>query len=139
MINIVEDELTAEQFLELYYSVDWYGLYKPQVENLLKKSIKTFTMFVDDRLVGMGRLSKNRTSNIVYLKDFVIKSEYQGEGNGKVLMDYVLKTVHNNKPPEKIARLEVYSALGKESFYQKCGFKRSDNEFSGQGYYMMVE
>ena len=68
------------------------------------------------KLVGMGRaLSDGEYQAGLY--DLVVLPEYQGKGIGKAIVG----AIHERLPA---CTTILYSAPGKEPFYEKCGYHR---------------
>ena len=132
------DKLTPEEYFEIYSSVDWRGLRFSQIAEMLNRSSHTFALYEDKNLVGMARLC-GKISSFVYLNDLIIKPEYQNEGYGKFLLNYIVDFIRNNKPEEKSVKLEVLSARGKEDFYKHNGFIGFDDDYNGRRFFAYVE
>ena len=72
--------------------------------------------YVGSELVGMGRaLSDGEYQAGLY--DLVVLPEYQGRGIGKAIVG----AIHERLP---VRTTILYSAPGKEPFYEKCGYHR---------------
>lgn len=78
-----------------------------------------FKCFVYDsgKLIGAGRALADGV-DCSYICDVAVHPDYQGHGIGKEL---VTRLVELSKHHRKII---LYAAPGKESFYQKLGFRR---------------
>ena len=111
MKNVVVDKLTADNVYELYLSVDWSGLYKSQIQQKLANTNHTFTIYEGNRLVGMARIVGN-THTVCYLKDFIIKPEYQHEGYGNFLMDFILNYIKEHNSKDKHSKVCVFFFKG---------------------------
>ena len=74
-------------------------------------------VFEQERLVGVGRALADG-ADCSYICDVAVLPEYQRMGIGKSI---VSKLVDLSKKHKKII---LYACPGKESFYQKLGFKR---------------
>ncbi|MCP4755015.1 MAG: GNAT family N-acetyltransferase [Proteobacteria bacterium] len=72
--------------------------------------------FDNEKLVGMVRaVSDGEYQAAIY--DMVVLPEYQGKGIGKMLMDNIEKRL-------PVSTSILFAAPGKESFYQKCGYRK---------------
>ena len=136
MKNVVVDKLTADNVYELYLSVDWSGLYKSQIQQKLANTNHTFTIYEGNRLVGMARIVGN-THTVCYLKDFIIKPEYQHEGYGNFLMNFILNYIKEHNSKDKHSKVCVFSSKGKEKFYEKCGFRFVSGKHSHEELYQI--
>lgn len=88
----------------------------------------TIFLFDKDRLVGFGRaISDGAYQAAVY--DCAVVEAYQGRGLGKLIMQEILSRL-----PE--CNVILYASPGKESFYEKQGFKRMK---TGMAYFINRE
>jgi len=66
--------------------------------------------------VGFGRaISDDAYQAAVY--DMAVAPEYQGEGIGSSIMEHILNRLQH-------CNIILYSAVGKEPFYEKMGLRR---------------
>lgn len=76
----------------------------------------TVFVFDGDSLVGFGRaLSDGEYQTAVY--DVAVKPQYQGKGVGKMIMQAIMERTPG-------CNFILYASPGKESFYEKLGFRR---------------
>ena len=72
--------------------------------------------YADGKLIGAGRaLTDGVTRVAVY--DVVVLPEYQNQGVGRQIMEYLLADARENGQT-----VTLYAASGKEGFYRKLGF-----------------
>lgn len=129
---VFTDTMTGEEYNELRMSVDW----KPITEGQAKRGLKhtTFLVAVRDgrRIVAMGRILFD-FGYTAYLGDVIVRPEYQGRGIGKKIVELLIdKTMEAAYEDERIMFI-LGAAKDKEGFYEKIGFHRRPNEFSGDG------
>lgn len=86
--------LKPEEFIFLFHSVGWDPPEVNQVEIALDNSICTFSLYENNKLIGMARLLGDKAMSF-YIKDFVILPEKQNKGNGKLLMNTIISTIKN--------------------------------------------
>jgi ribosomal protein S18 acetylase RimI-like enzyme len=80
-----------------------------------ENSFVVCSAFVADEIIGFGRaLSDGQYQSAIY--DVVVSPHHQGQGVGKLLMESLLKRL-----PQQAATL-IYTAPGKQGFYEKLGF-----------------
>lgn len=108
------------------------------VEISLKNSYAVFSVEIDGKVIGMARLLGDGAMAF-YLKDLVILPEYQKQGIGKALMEYIQAYIMDKLEPGWIACLELMSAKGKETFYEKFGFEKRPTEYRGAGMMKMLK
>lgn len=125
------------EFIILFSSVGWEALEVKQVEIALYNSICTFSLYEDNELIGMARLLGDKAMSF-YIKDFVILPEKQAKGNGKMLMNTIIKTIKNELSNGYKVSLELISSKGKEKFYEKFGFEKRPCDYDGAGMFMMI-
>ena len=90
-------------------------------EDYLKKAMdnslyKCFA-FSNTKLIGVGRALADGV-DCSYFCDIAVHPDYQGKGIGKSIVKKLLELSEGHK------KIILYANPGKESFYQKFGFKR---------------
>ena len=129
---IYTDTMTGEEYNELRMSVEWRPITQGQAERGLEHT--TFLAAVRDhgRIVAMGRMLFD-FGYTAYLGDVIVHPEYQGQGIGKKIVEYLIdRTMEAASEGERIMFI-LGAAKDKEGFYEKFGFQRRPNEFSGDG------
>ena len=86
MIELVEDKLDIDTYLELRQSVNFRKLTRDQAKKGLSNSMYTLVAFKDGKAVGMGRIVGDGAI-ICYVQDLIIRPEVQGEGIGGLITD----------------------------------------------------
>ena len=76
MIRIVEDMRDVNIYLSLRKQVGWIKLDENQAQRALNNSVKVFTVYDDDKPIGMGRVVGDMAV-ISYIQDLIIIPEYQ--------------------------------------------------------------
>ncbi|MFO3717800.1 GNAT family N-acetyltransferase [Anaerococcus sp. ENR1011] len=94
MKNIVykSDLIPAiDKVLYLYNDVGWtsYTKDKEVLEKAIKNSLKVWTVWDGDELIGLARVVGDGVS-IVYIQDILILASYQGLGIGSRLLEIIL-------------------------------------------------
>ena len=129
---IYTDTMTGEEYNELRLSVEWRPITQGQAERGLEHT--TFLAAVRDhgKIVAMGRMLFDY-GYTAYLGDVIVRPEYQGQGIGKKIVEYLIdRTMEAASEGERIMFI-LGAAKDKEGFYEKFGFQRRPNEFSGDG------
>ena len=121
MIRIVEDVKDVNIYLGLRDKVGWIKLTKAQAQEALNNSVKVFTVFDDDKPIGMGRIVGDGAV-ICYIQDLIIIPEYQGKHIGSRLIDKLIEYVNSLIIPDSRMMLCLMCAKGREEFYTKHGF-----------------
>lgn len=132
------DEMTGEEYNELRVSVEWRPISEGQAERGLAHTTFLAAVRDGDRIVGMGRMLFD-FGYTAYLGDVIVRPEYQGQGIGRQIVQRLIdRTMEAAKEDDKIMFILV-AAKDKEPFYEKFGFIRRPNEFSGDGMSMWRE
>lgn len=90
---IIKDDIIPERedLLTLYNDVEW-SAYTSQPDQLvagLENSLKVWTAWDGDQLVGLGRVVGD-DQTIIYLQDLLVLKAYQGQGIGSRLIQTIL-------------------------------------------------
>lgn len=126
------DEMTGEEYNELRMSVEWRPISEGQAKRGLEHT--TFLVAVRDqgRIIAMGRMLFD-FGYTAYLGDVIVRPEYQGQGIGRQIVESLIdRTMDSAYEGERIMFI-LGAAKDKEAFYEKFGFHRRPNEFSGDG------
>lgn len=129
---VFTDTMTGEEYNELRLSVGWRPITKGQAERGL--AYTTFLSVARDngKIVAMGRILFD-FGYTAYLGDVIVRPEYQGAGIGRRIVEFLIdKTMEAACEGERIMFI-LGAAKDKEGFYEKLGFHRRPNEFSGDG------
>lgn len=125
MIAVKHNELTAEEFIELWESV-WDGAPTfEQVELGLKNTLFRVSVWDDDKVIGMARMIGDLGLDY-YIKDVVVRPEYQGRGIGRMLINALLKFINDNGIPGTEIFVELCAMPDKIPFYEKFGFSANE-------------
>ena len=125
MIAVKHNELTAEEFIELWESV-WDGAPTfEQVELGLKNTLFCVSVWDDDKVIGMARMNGDLGLDY-YIKDVVVRPEYQGRGIGRMLISELLKFINDNGIPGTEIFVELCAMPDKIPFYEKFGFSANE-------------
>lgn len=136
--NVRLNVLTAEEYIRLFSSPGWTAPGGEQVKTALEHSLAAFSVYSEDKLIGMGRLIGDRSMSYMF-RDLVILPEYQRKGAGTFLMRTMLDWLANDLPSGWQASCELFAATGKVSFYEKFGFEPLPNPFLENGMMRMVK
>lgn len=126
------DQMTGEEYNELRMSVGWRPITDGQAARGLSHT--TFLSAARDsgRIIAMGRILFD-FGYTAYLGDVIVRPEYQRQGIGKqIVQNLIARTMDAAYEDERIMFI-LGAAKDKEGFYEKLGFHRRPNEFSGDG------
>lgn len=124
--------LTADNVLLFQKKMNWSIDPKLQWEKSLANTVYSVVAIKDDEIVAMGRLLGDK-SIYWYINDVFVLSEYQGRGIGSEIIKKLLAYVRKNSLSGTEVSVCLMSAQGKESFYEKFGFRRRPHEYEGFG------
>lgn len=123
--DIKYDELTAEEFLELWNSVwDEPPTYE-QAKLAIDNSMIKVSIFAKGKIVATARAIGDK-GMCYYIKDVIVRPEYQKKGIGRLLIDSILKKINEYGIKGTEIFVELCAAPDKIPFYEKCGFKGNE-------------
>ena len=134
MIELVEDRLDIDTYLELRQSVQFRELTRDQAKKGLSNSLYTLVAFKDGKAVGMGRIVGDGAI-ICYVQDLIIRPEVQGEGIGGLILETLKKFVIQ----EGYEGFDLMCAKGREEFYKKHGFIARPTKDLGPGMIQFIQ
>ncbi len=124
-LTIKHDELTAEEFIQLWQSV-WDGAPSlEQTQLALKNTLIRLSVFDGETIVGMARAIGDK-GLCYYIKDVVVRPEWQGKGIGRMMIDELLKFINENGIADTNIAVELCAMPDKIPFYEKFGFKANE-------------
>lgn len=126
-----ENVLGYEDYCKLRESVEWLLFSKEQTRNVLNSSLYTVTAVDGSQTVGMGRLIGDGMYYMIV--DVVVQPNYQKQGIGNKIVSMIIEYVDKATPPGGRSSIQLIAEKGKESFYEKMGFKVIPHEFCGAG------
>lgn len=132
MVQLVEDRLDIDTYLELRGAVHFHTLTRDQAKRALENSLYVLTAFKDGKAVGMGRIVGDGAV-ICYVQDLIIRPEVQGEGIGGMILETLKQFVINLGYEGTTMMFDLMCAKGRERFYEKHGFISRPTDSLGPG------
>lgn len=127
---VLEENITVSEFLDIIESVGFKTYNEEQVKKALENTMYMVKAIVNNKVVGIGRVVGDY-SIVCCLSDICVRPEYQGNGIGLKIVNRLKEMIEKNvKVGEKI-QIELIPVAGKESFYQKAGFKYKPDVITG--------
>lgn len=128
--EIMQGLPTPEEYRDLRASAGWKLLDANAMAKGVASSVYGVIAKQDGKTVGMGRIVGD--GGIIHLlADIIVMPEFQGMGIGRAiilnLMDWIQTTCVRD------SLVWLFSAEGKEGFYEKFGFKRRPSSGMGSG------
>ena len=89
------NELTAQQFIELWETVWGDGPSLEQTELAMKQTLFRISVWDGDKIAAMARMIGDMGLDY-YIKDVVVRPEYQHKGIGRMMINELLKFINDN-------------------------------------------
>ena len=132
MVQLVEDQLDIDTYMELREAVHFRKLSRDQARRGLDNSLYTLVAYKDGKAVGMGRIVGDGAI-ICYVQDLIIRPEVQGEGIGGLILESLKSFVINTGFEGTTMMFDLMCAKGREPFYKKHGFIARPTDDLGPG------
>lgn len=123
--KLVENQLSAEDFLRLKLATGFRNRPITQVEQALENDLLDVVAVANNEVIGMGRLVGDGVM-YWYLQEIIVLPEYQGKGIGTSIVNHLLEYIKNNTSEGDFTCVGLTAAEGKETFYERFGFKKSN-------------
>lgn len=130
-MRYMENVLCYEDYSKLRESVGWMLFSKEQTQMALMNSLYTVIAVKDSQTVGMGRLTGDGMYYMIV--DIVVQPNYQKQRIGTKIVNMIIEFVDKETPIGGRSSIQLIAEKGKETFYEKLGFKIIPHEFCGSG------
>lgn len=124
-LTVQYNTLTAEEFISLWESVWGDGPSLEQTALAMRNTLFRVSVWDGDTVVAMARMIGDLGLDY-YIKDVVVRPEYQGRGIGRLLVEELLKFVNDNGVPGTEIFVELCAVPDKIPFYEKFGFSANE-------------
>lgn len=138
MLELIENELTVDEYLSLRSQVHWKPLAREQAARAIAGSLLTVKAYWNGNLVGMGRIVGDGAV-ICYVQDLIMIPEVQGHGIGSALLKHLKAYVQGLTQEGTEMMLDLMCAKGRESFYEAHGFISRPTDELGPGMIMYLK
>ena len=125
MFTIKHNELRAEEFISLWETVWGSGPSLEQTRLAMDHTLFRVSVFDGDKIIGMARMIGDMGLDY-YIKDVIVRPEYQGKGVGRLLINELLVFVNDNGISGTGVFVELCAMPDKIPFYQKFGFDSNE-------------
>ena len=119
------NDLTAEQFIELWESVWGEGPSPEQTALAMEHTLFRVSVFDGGRIVAMARMIGDLGLDY-YIKDVIVRPEYQHRGIGKLLIQELLAFIRQNGVHDTYIFTELCAMPDKIPFYERFGFAANE-------------
>lgn len=124
-LTIKHNELSAEEFILLWEKVWGQAPSLEQVRLAMQHTLFRVSIFDGDTIVAMARVIGDMGLDY-YIKDVVVRPEYQGKGIGRMVINELLKFINDNGIIGTDIFVELCAMPDKIPFYEKFGFTSNE-------------
>lgn len=124
-LTIKYNDLTAEEFITLWETVWGPGPGLEQTRLAMAHTLFRISVWDGDKIVAMARTLGDMGLDY-YIKDVVVRPEYQHRGIGRRMIQELLKFVGDHGVGGTDIFIELAAAPEKAPFYEKLGFDAND-------------
>ncbi len=124
-LTVKYNELTAEEFIALWETVWGSGPGLEQTRLAMAHTLFRISVWDGDKIVAMARMLGDMGLDY-YIKDVVVRPEYQRRGIGRGMIRELLKFVSDHGVGGTDIFIELTAAPEKTPFYEKLGFDAND-------------
>ena len=123
---IKHNELTAEEFISLWQAAHWgQGPSLEQTRLAMEHTLFRVSVFDDDQIVAMARVIGDMGLDY-YIKDVIVRPEYQKEGIGRLLINEIFQFVNDHGVEGTEIFVELCAMPDKIPFYEKFGVSANE-------------
>ena len=124
-LTIQYNTLSAEEFITLWETVWGQGPTLEQTRLAMEHTLFRVSIFDGDTIVAMARMNGDMGLDY-YIKDVIVRPEYQGKGIGRMLINELLKFINDHGVKGTEIFVELCAMTDKIPFYQKFGFDSNE-------------
>ena len=121
-LTVEHNKLSAEEFIALWESV-WGDA--PSFEQTMKHTLFRVSIYDGKEIVAMARMIGDMGLNY-YIKDVVVRPDYQGKGIGKMLIHELMSYINQNGIKGTGIFVELCAMPDKIPFYERLGFSANE-------------
>lgn len=127
-----DNDLSVTDYNLLRLSAGWGTVPEQQAQRGIDNSAFIITAKCNSETVGMTRVVSDY-GYIAIIVDVIVLPEYQSKGIGREMMNRVMEYLNNSIVKGEKLMVNLMAAKGKETFYDKFGFKQRPDEQYGAG------
>ena len=124
-LTVKQNELTAEEFILLWETVWGKGPTLEQTRLAMEHTLFRVSVFDRNNIIAMARVIGDMGLDY-YIKDVIVRPEYQGKGVGRLLIGEILRFINDNGISGTYIFVELCAMPDKIPFYEKFGFSANE-------------
>lgn len=124
-LTVEHNKLSAEEFIALWESVWGDAPSLEQTELAMKHTLFRVSIYDGEEIVAMARMIGDMGLNY-YIKDVVVRPDYQGKGIGTMLIHELMRYVNQNGIKGTGIFVELCAMPDKIPFYERFGFSANE-------------
>lgn len=123
--TVKHNELRAEEFISLWESVWGEAPSFEQTALAMQHTLFRVAVYDNDTIIAMARMIGDM-GLCYYIKDVVVRPEYQKQGIGKLMMHELLRFINDNGIRDTDIFVELCAMPDKIPFYEQFGFSANE-------------
>lgn len=124
--------ISIEAYNELRGSVDFISIRPNRARVALDNSLFTLVAMKDHTPIGMARVIGDG-GYVYFICDVIVRPAYQSQGLGRQIIEQVLDWLEHQVDEGETIMVNLMSAMNKEPFYEKLGFRKRPFDNHGSG------
>ena len=124
-LTVKHNQLTAEEFILLWETVWGQGPSLEQTRLAMEHTLFRVSVFDGNQIVAMARAIGDMGLDY-YIKDVIVRPEYQKKGIGRLLINEILQFVNDHGVDGTDIFVELCAMPDKIPFYEKFGFSANE-------------
>ena len=124
-LTVRYNELSAEEFIFLWETVWGKGPSPEQTQLAMEHTLFRVSVYDGDSIVAMARVIGDMGLDY-YIKDVIVRPEYQGKGIGRLLISEILGFINSHGVEGTDIFVELCAMPDKIPFYEKFGFSANE-------------
>lgn len=134
---VISQDITVDEFAELFDSVVWSLPKKEQMEYAIRNSTKSFVIRHKGRAVATINWLGDYGMHW-FMKEFIVHKDYQGQMIGTLLYRFSENYIKSTMQDEWKVCIDLRASKEKEKFYCGLGFKIMTADENGSGMEKML-
>jgi len=130
---ILGNKISVDEYIFLRKSVGWDEIDYKLASRTIENALFIVTAIFEEKIIGLTRVSGDGGYTVL-IQDVIVLPDFQNQGIGKKLMAKAMEFIKETYIEKgQHIFVNLMSAKGRESFYEKYGFEKRPNEKFGAG------